>query len=147
MLGKCGRVEDNQIVFVANLLDVLYRIGRYTEADDILRRILWWGERMPFWGDSFVANYVDYRQDTPLQCTIGSIAGAQFVLFGIFGISAQADGTVSVCPHLPAFGSSMTLHNIRLHGHVFTVCLAADGYTVTEGDKERTAPYGESILL
>ena len=134
-------------IFPILIAEKLYRIGRYTEADDILRRILWWGERMPFWGDSFVANYVDYRQDTPLQCTIGSIAGAQFVLFGIFGISAQADGTVSVCPHLPAFGSSMTLHNIRLHGHVFTVCLAADGYTVTEGDKERTAPYGESILL
>lgn len=134
-------------IFPILIAEKLYRIGRYAEADDIVERILWWGERMPYWGDSFVANYVDYRQDTPLQCTIGSIAGAQFVLFGIFGISAQADGTVSVCPHLPAFGSRMELRNIRLRGRVFTVSLTADGYTVTEGDSKQNAPYGETVRL
>ena len=37
------------------------------------KRILWWGERMPYWGDSIVADKIDYRKDTPLQCTIDGV--------------------------------------------------------------------------
>lgn len=134
-------------IFPILIAEKLYHIGRYAEADDIMKRILWWGERMPYWGDSFVANYVDYRQDTPLQCTIGSIAGAQFILFGIFGISLQTDGAIWVRPHLPAYCGCLTLHNIRLHNHVFTIALQKNGYTVTEGTHEQKAKYGERVQL
>ena len=38
-------------------------------AEQIFSRILCWGERTPYWGDSFASNYVEYRKDTPLQST------------------------------------------------------------------------------
>jgi len=25
-------------------------------ADNILKRVLWWGDRLPYWGDSIVAD-------------------------------------------------------------------------------------------
>ena len=67
----------NYTAFTPQIIERLYKLGRADVAEDLLRRILWWGERMPYWGDSIVANNVDYRRDTPLQNTIGALAGAQ----------------------------------------------------------------------
>ena len=134
-------------IFPILIAEKLYRIGKYEVADDILRRILWWGTRMPYWGDSFVANYVEYRQNTPLQCTIGSITGAQYVLFGMAGVKAEADGTVTVCPHLPEYLDDLAVENIRLHGKCFSVRLTKAGYTVQTAAGEHTLSYGETFTL
>ena len=62
--------------FPAQIAERLYKAGHPRASEDILRRILWWGERVPYWGDSFAANEIQYRRDTPLQCTIDAAAGA-----------------------------------------------------------------------
>jgi len=53
-LGSSGFVRKHSAKEVASIL----RISPRT-AEDILRRILWWGERMPYWGDSLVAERID----------------------------------------------------------------------------------------
>mgnify|MGYP003344925615 CR=1 FL=1 len=79
--------------FPPQIAERLYKLGKPAPADEILKRILWWGTRMPYWGDSIVANAVEYRKDTPLQCTIDGAAGAQCILFGLLGIINIAQGT------------------------------------------------------
>jgi hypothetical protein len=69
--------------FPPQIAERLYKAGHTAEADDILRRILWWGERMPYWGDSIVANEIAYRKDTPLQSTIDGATVAQCIIFGL----------------------------------------------------------------
>jgi hypothetical protein len=68
--------------FPPQIAERLYKSGHRAEADNLIRRILWWGQRMPYWGDSLVASRPDYRRDTPLQCTIDGLAVAQCLLFG-----------------------------------------------------------------
>ncbi|MGE5531067.1 MAG: MGH1-like glycoside hydrolase domain-containing protein, partial [Bacteroidota bacterium] len=62
----------NYTAFTPQVIERLYKIRQPKLSEDILQRILWWGARMPYWGDSIVANQIDYRQDTPLQNTIGA---------------------------------------------------------------------------
>jgi hypothetical protein len=51
--------------FPLNIAKTLYTMGKPQLAENILKRILWWGERMPYWGDSFYADTMRYREETP----------------------------------------------------------------------------------
>ena len=55
--------------FPPQIIDRLYLASHPELAADLLSRILWWGDILPYWGDSIAANMKDYRRDTPLQCT------------------------------------------------------------------------------
>ncbi|MCC6797381.1 MAG: hypothetical protein IT366_19865 [Candidatus Hydrogenedentes bacterium] len=133
--------------FAPQIMERLYNSGHAAEADDMLARILWWGEKLPYWGDSLYADRPDYRKDTPLQCMIDGLAVAQMYIFGIFGITPNADGTITINPHLPSMAKHMALHRVRLRGHTFDVTLNADDYTVTlDGDSQKVA-YGTSWIL
>jgi hypothetical protein len=102
-------------------MERLYNSGHAETADDLLGRVLWWGDRLPYWGDSIVADKQDYRRDTPLQCTIDGVCGAQAVIFGLFGVAPQFDGRVSVSPHLPAFAQRMALRGLKLRGKTMDI--------------------------
>lgn len=96
-------------LFVPLIAEKLFRMGYASQANDLLRRTLWWGQRVPYWGDSFTANAIDYRQDTPLQCTIGGVAGAQAILFGAFGIHVGFDGRIHIDPPAEHLAKHMKL--------------------------------------
>ncbi|MCX6359829.1 MAG: hypothetical protein NT029_08490 [Armatimonadetes bacterium] len=116
--------------FPPQVIEKLCRAGRPAEAADILERILWWGERLPYWGDSIVAERIDYRRDTPLQCTLDGATGAQAVIFGLFGIEAHADGSVTVDPHPPAFSPRMALRGLRIRGRTLDIRVDGGSFTV-----------------
>ena len=88
--------------FPRNLPRSSIEAGHPAAAENILKRILWWGDRLPYWGDSFVANQIDYRKDTPLQCTIDGPAAAQCIIFGMFGVRAEFDGNIRINPQPPS---------------------------------------------
>lgn len=125
----------------------LYEIGEDALASDILSRILWWGTRLPYMGDSCAANMMVNREDTPLQGDISSVSGAQMIFYYVFGIRPQFDGTVKISPvkHRPT--DSMRIENARLCGKVFSVDVSGDAFTVTLEDKSYTARIGEEITV
>ncbi len=127
--GICGS-------FVSQIAERLYKAGHPREAEDLLRRVLWWGERVPYWGDSFVANQIDYRKDTPLQSAFDASAAAQMVIFGMFGISVSPRGDVTIDPHPPRLSPSLALCGVRMRGRVFDVVVRDAEYEVIEGAKE-----------
>ena len=138
--GICGS-------FVSQIAERLYKARRPREAEDLLSRVLWWGERVPYWGDSFVANQIDYRKDTPLQSAFDAPAAAQAVLFGMFGISVAPDGAISIDPQPPSMSPSIALRGIRLRGRVFDVVVEGNGYEVIEGTKRKRARLGTPATL
>ena len=134
-------------LFVPLIAEKLFAVGRPSQANDLLRRTLWWGERVPYWGDSFVANAIDYRQDTPLQCTIGAVAGAQAILFGAFGIRVGFDGSVTVNPPAEHLAKDMKLTGVQLRGKIFDVQLGEDCFTVCWNGRTIQNTYGNPIVL
>jgi len=137
----------NYTAFTPQIIERLYKVGRAEIAEDILRRTLWWGERMPYWGDSIVANQIDYRQDTPLQNTIGAVAGAQMIIFGMLGVSVSPDGAIAINPRPPSFAPQLKLTGLRLRGRVLNIECGDGEFTVTVDGQIHRSTLGTAITV
>ena len=133
--------------FPPQIAERLYKFGKAQEADDILRRILWWGERMPYWGDSLVANSMDYRKDTPLQCTLDGATVAQCFIFGLFGVEAAFNGDITFRPRQTTLATRVTLTGLNIRGHIFDVELNENAYTVRCGSQELQADLPKTLMF
>ncbi|GMW00203.1 MAG: hypothetical protein AMXMBFR84_13410 [Candidatus Hydrogenedentota bacterium] len=133
--------------FPPQIAERLYKAGHPQQADDILRRILWWGEHLPYWGDSIVADKIDYRKDTPLQCTFDGLTVAQSIIFGVCGVNVNDDGTVRVAPRLPSFCNELRLKNVQVRGQTFDVNIQKDEFSVNVNGDVMMANEGTWIDL
>ena len=112
--------------FTMQICAQLYETGYDKLATDILKRGYWWGERMPYMGDSCAANMIANREDTPLQGDISSVSAAQMIFYYVFGIRADFNGNISVSPVKNRPADCMKIENARLCGKVFSVEIFAD---------------------
>ena len=111
---------EKQVFFLAPAIaDRLYRSGDAAAGDAILRRLLWLGEKLPYWGDSHRADVTDCRRDTPLQYDIHGCGPGQTMIFGLFGLRPTPELTVELSPHLPPEVKSMSLAHVRMQDKVF----------------------------
>lgn len=133
--------------FPPQIIEKLYQAGQTALAEDLFRRILWWGEKMPYWGDSITADKIDYRRDTPLQCTIDGIAVAQMIIFGLFGVNVRPDGMISINPHPPAYSRRMKLKGLKLRGLKIDLITDAAGYTARVGEQTVSSALGKSLVF
>jgi hypothetical protein len=132
---------------VTGLVERLYRSGRARLADDIFHRILWWGELLPYWGDSFYADRREYRQDTPYSAALPSVCGAQAVLFGLFGITVAMDGSVGVNPHPPSWSPRVALRGMQVRGLRFDVETDGTSFSVHGPGISARAPVGAALRI
>lgn len=135
------------VAFPPSIAQQLYTAGFASEAADVLRRTLWWADRLPFWGDSMVANQVEYRKDTPLQCAVDAAAGAQCILFGMFGIAVDPNGQVTVNPVAPSYSPSIELRGMHLRGLSFDVRADHTRFEVRIDGRTLQSEIGTAIRL
>jgi hypothetical protein len=133
--------------FPPQIAERLYKSGRPEPAADILRRILWWGDCLPYWGDSLVANAKDYRKDTPLLCTLDGVTVAQCILFGMLGISADFNGEVVIDPSPPAWASRIELAGLRLRGQIIDLAVHDGQYEVRAAGRQVLAKVGQPVVI
>lgn len=134
--------------FTMQICAQLFETGFDKLATDILSRVYWWGERMPYMGDSCAANMIANREDTPLQGDISSVSCAQMIFFYIFGIRADFKGNITVSPVKCRPAKNMRIENARLCGKSFSVEVFEDNtFKVCFGDLTKTAKIGEKITL
>jgi hypothetical protein len=133
--------------FPPQIIERLYQAGQPKLAADILGRLLWWGDTMPYWGDSIAANCKDYRRDTPLQCTLDGAAGAQCILFGVFGLSVRPDGDVVIKPNRLPFAPRMALHGIKVRGRSLDIRIDQGQYEVRSGQGTIQGLIGNTVLI
>jgi hypothetical protein len=88
---------------------------------------------------------VDYRKDTPLQCTIDGVTVAQCIIFGMFGVNAEFNGDVVFNPHAPAFAPKIRLDGLRISGVAFDVSVDGDDFSVTTGGQTVRAKLGAPV--
>lgn len=133
--------------FPPQIIERLYKAGHPEAAENILKRILWWGDRMPYWGDSIVADAISYRKDTPLQCMFDGVAAAQCVIFGMFGVRAEFNGDIRIDPRPPSFARKVALRGLRLRGHMLDISVDGSSYEVREGGKKLRAEVGTPVIV
>lgn len=133
-------------LFTMRIIGELYDTGYPELASDILSRVLWWGTRLPYWGDSNAANYLAVREDTPLQACISAVSAAQMLLFSLCGIHVSFDGTVTVSPASVRPASRIVLDSVTLRGRTFSLTIDGDSFTVSATGKDPvTAKIGETV--
>ncbi len=137
----------NYTGFPPQIMEKLYRVGCPEVAEDILKRILWWGERLPYWGDSIVANHMDYRKDTPLQNTISAAAAAQSIIFGMLGVTVDSDGTITVNPSVPDFSPELKLTGLKLRGKTLDISANQDQFEVTVDGIKMQSTAGTPMII
>ena len=133
--------------FPPQIIERLYQAGRAELAADMLGRLLWWGETMPYWGDSITANCKDYRRDTPLQNMVDALAGAQCVIFGVFGVNVRPDGDITIDPHTLPFASQLTIRGLKLRGRSADVRIDGNQYEVRAGDQSIRSTIGKAVVI
>ena len=133
--------------FTMQICAQLYEIGYDALATDILKRVCWWGTRMPYMGDSCAANYIANRENTPLQGDISSVAAAQMMFFYIFGIQPGFDDSIRICPVKNRPAQNMQVENARLRGKTFAVNITGNTFTVKYDGKQLQAAVGETITI
>ncbi|PPL02142.1 hypothetical protein [Parapedobacter indicus] len=135
------------VAFPPLICQRFYNAGFHSEADDLLERHLWWGERLPYWGDSKVANYLGYREDTPLQSDFDACTAAQTVIFGLFGVKVELDGRITVNPTIPSFSPEIRLEGLKIRGRELTIEANAEEYIVTVDGKAVTMKLGTLVTF
>jgi hypothetical protein len=133
--------------FAPLIAEFLYKDGRVQAADDIIRRILWWGNRLPYCGDSQVSNEVDYRQETPLQSDLGTGCLAQCILFGIFGVRSDFYGNISINPVKTSLANNLQIKGLKIRGKTIDVTVNAGKYEVVCDGKKISNTIGTPTRL
>jgi hypothetical protein len=134
-------------LFPPQITELLYDDGSSDVADGIMRRILWWGMRLPYFGDSEVATEIDYRQDTPLQADIGSIAVSESILFGMFGINVDFNGSISINPVKTSLAKRLQIKGLKIRGKTLDVSVEGGKYEVRTGNKTITNNLGTATII
>jgi hypothetical protein len=142
----CGGGGD-YVSFTPRIAEFLYQAGYTAQAEELLKRTLWWGERLPYWGDSMSANQIEYRKDTPLQNSIAAPAGAQCVIFGMFGVDLELDGTITINPKLPSWAPEASLKRLKLRGSNMDIAATEHEFTVRIGDRVLRSKIGTPVRL
>ena len=91
------------------------------------------------------ADRIDYRRDTPYQCALPAAAGAQAIIFGLFGIRVGLDGSVRMNPLPPAFSPRVSLAGVKIRGAEFDIEAGPDGYEVRAGGRSMRAETGQLL--
>lgn len=133
--------------FANQICAQLYETGHDKIATDILKRILWWGERLPYLGDSCAAGMMLNNEITPLQGDISSVSGAQMIFYYVFGIRPEFDGTVAVSPVAHRPSENMRIDNVRLADKVFSVQINGNEFTVNYNDQTIKSVIGKSVII
>ena len=133
--------------FAPLIAEFLYKDGHAGTADEIFKRILWWGERLPYFGDTQVSNEIDYRQETPLQSDLGSGCVAQSILFGIFGIRSDFYGNISINPVKTSLANNLEIKGLKIRGKTIDVRVNAGRYVVVCDGKKFSNTIGTLTRL
>ena len=102
---------------------------------------------MPYWGDSFVANQVEYRKDTPLQSDISAPAGAQCIIFGLFGVKVLPSGDITIHPHSLKWSPQTRLEGLHIRGQSIDISVDRFEYQVKVGTRTIRARLGGAVRL
>jgi hypothetical protein len=133
--------------FTPLIIEFLYQDGKTEMADNLLKRILWWGKRMPYFSDSEPANEIDYRQDTPLQSNISTGVLAQCILFGMFGISVDFDGTVTINPVSTKLANELEVKGLKIRGKTIDISIKDEKYEVVSEGKTHQNNLGTPTVI
>jgi hypothetical protein len=129
------------------LIEDLYQSGYPEKAEDILKRILWWGKYLPYYPQAIVADQVDYRRNGRAN-VIAGISSTQSILFGVLGLQVSHDGKTSILVHKNRLFDTFRLEGLQVQGKNISVRSEGNHLTVSlQGGMEIQGTFGQRIYF
>ncbi len=111
------------------LAESLYRLGYAETAWDILARCTRWTKHFPYIPQEIFGDSPGYPEvEMPVALAAG--AGVQAVVFGVFGLEPQLDGSLKVTPSYHHELGIARLRGYRFRGHTYDVVMGPWDYQV-----------------
>ena len=131
------------------IAESLFQMEEPERAWDVLNRCLLWVDRFPYFPQTIYTEELamqEHERGWSLQISAG--AGAEAILYGVFGLMPQDDGGLVVRPHYQALLGTADLRGYRFRGHRYDLSMDAKTFLVRRDGvllaKER---HGKSITI
>lgn len=120
----------------------LWRLNEPVMAWDLMVRCVTWGSAFPYVPQEVYTDRLACP-DIEQAVEVSAGAGVQAVIFGLFGIHPQLDGSLRIGPARQPqfFGASLT--HYRHRGRIYDVHLGPDGFSVSCDDQAPVTVYYE----
>jgi hypothetical protein len=113
---------------------LLYGIERPDLGFDVLNRLFWMGEHLPYYPQEHYCERMAVPSHKRAN-TISGLLGSEVILYGIVGLDPRIDGSLWINPQMPA-GAEMTVRGYGWRGHTVDVDLKNDRCLVYFDGKE-----------
>jgi glycogen debranching enzyme len=129
------------------LAESLYRLGYAETGWDILARCTRWTKHFPYIPQEIFGDFPGYpKVEMPVALASGS--AVQAVLFGVFGLQPQMDGSLTVSPAYHHELGIARMSGYKFRDHTYDVVLGPWDYQVFEDGKlVARAVYGQPAVL
>ncbi len=129
------------------LITNLYRAGYPELGEDILTRILWWGNRFPYYPEAVRADQMEF-DESGRSNTIAGAAAAQAIIYGVFGLEVSMRGDVSIKPVPLNFVKKLELQGLKVRYIRIDLKMKADVCEVyVNKQKVLDAPIGKRTTI
>lgn len=115
------------------LIEDLYHSGYPDMAEDLLKRILWWGKHLPYYPQAIIADKIDYRRNGRANVIAGATA-TQSVLFGVLGLQFSPDGRTSILLNRNELFDTFNLEGLVIRGKDTNITIQGDSISVAIRD-------------
>jgi Mannosylglycerate hydrolase MGH1-like glycoside hydrolase domain len=129
------------------IAESLYRLGYAETAWDILARCTRWTNHFPYIPQEIFADSPRYPEvEMPIALSAGS--GVQAILFGVFGLRPQANGSLDIAPSYRHELGVARMTGYKFRGHTYGVVMGPWNYEVyRDGQLAARNVYGETTVF
>lgn len=124
----------------------LFAIGRADLGWDVLERCVTWNSAFPYIPQEVMTDSLA-TIDVEQAVEVAAGAGVQAIVFGVFGITPNPDGTVRVAPGHDPRSVGLDLDGYRHGDSTISIVLGASTFSVGVGEARLEAAYGDAITV
>lgn len=122
----------------------LFRLGYPELGWNVLARCLPWARAYPYLPQEIFADFLRSPEVVEMPLEIAGGSGVHAILFGVFGLRPQLDGSLTIAPAYHQDLGKARMTGYRFRGHSYDVVLEPLHYTVfRDGERMAQKPYGQ----
>jgi hypothetical protein len=122
----------------------LYRLGYPELGWNVLARCLPWARAYPYLPQEIFADFLRSPEVVEMPLEISGGSGVHAILFGVFGLRPQLDGSLTIAPAYHHELGTARLSGYHYRGHTYDVVLEPLHYTVLrDGEPVAQKSYGQ----
>lgn len=117
-----GVVDGVNVALMPNVIEGMYNAGLNERANELIRKIYWWGLRFSYLPHVITGNSMGYRDEYG-YASIAGLSAAEAVAFGYFGVKIGMNGEVSVEPPTKRLAYMTDLKGMNIRGRKVTLSM------------------------